>query len=457
MELEVAKKLIKEAMEGHASVIVKSMTAESYYLGDNDITRPKPKNQEVENPLRNANNRKPHNFYGLLVNQKASYMFTYPPMFDVGNDAADKRVAELLGQKYAKVCKKLCVNASNSGIAWLHFWVDDNGNFKYGVVDSKQVIPVWGGQLEDELQAVLRTYKKTIGSEHYDIYEYWTDTECQAFRKLSSKSYDEGFEAYNMFTTILIDTREQRQEDVLRHEYGQVPFIPFKNNDACLSDLKAVKGLIDVYDKTYNGFANDLEDIQEIIFILSGYEGENLGEFLGNIKKYKTIKVEGDKESKSGLQTLTIDIPVEAREKLLTMTRKAIFEQGQGVDPDPQNFGNASGVALKYLYSLLELKAGLLETEFRESLDAFGRAICKHYGIPFTNIGQTWTRNAIQNDLEQSQICQNSVGIASEKTIIKNSPLVEDVAAEMKQKEEESKEEEFKPVTTKKVGGTGEE
>ena len=40
-----------------------------------------------------------------------------------------------------------------------------------------------------------------------------------------------------------------------------------------------------------------------------------------------------------------------------------------GVDPNPENFGNSSGVALKYLYSLLELKAGMMETQFRSGFD----------------------------------------------------------------------------------------
>ncbi|MFR2692021.1 MAG: phage portal protein [Enterocloster bolteae] len=56
---------------------------------------------------------------------------------------------------------------------------------------------------------------------------------------------------------------------------------------------------------------------------------------------------------------------------MLATTRKRIFEQGQGIDPDPQNFGNSSGVALGFLYSLLELKAGLMETEFKIG---FGRS-----------------------------------------------------------------------------------
>ena len=52
-----------------------------------------------------------------------------------------------------------------------------------------------------------------------------------------------------------------------------MPFIPFPNNNTNTNDLKNIKPLIDVYDKVYSGFINDLDDIQELIFVLSGYGG----------------------------------------------------------------------------------------------------------------------------------------------------------------------------------------
>ena len=54
-----------------------------------------------------------------------------------------------------------------------------------------------------------------------------------------------------------------------------MPFIFFSNNDEGTSDLNDIKELIDSYDKIYSGFVNDLEDIQEIIFVLTNY-GERL-------------------------------------------------------------------------------------------------------------------------------------------------------------------------------------
>ena len=122
---------------------------------------------------------------------------------------------------------------------------------------------------------------------------------------------------------------------------------------------------------------------------------------------------------------------MEAREKLLQMTRKSIFEQGQGIDPDPQNFGNSSGVALSYLYSLLELKAGMVETEFRLSFAKFVRAICQFLGIQADTITQTWTRTSVSNDTELADIAAQSKDVISDETIVKNHPWVDNPTKEL--------------------------
>lgn len=146
-----------------------------------------------------------------------------------------------------------------------------------------------------------------------------------------------------------------------------MPFIPFYNNADRRGDLPLYRDLIDAYDKVVSGFANDMEDVQEVIFVIKNYGGTDKTEFMSDLKKSKLIKVEGD----GGVDTIRAEIPFEARNAFLERTRRQIFVSGMGVDPNPENFGNSSGVALKYLYSLLELKAVMLETQFRSG---FARA-----------------------------------------------------------------------------------
>ena len=124
MDLESVKKVINTYADIHTVYLKEAMVAERYYKNETDILfaprRAKEvaeKNEDgelethdVSSPMRNADNRIPFNFHGLLVNQKAAYMFTAPPIMDIGSDAANKKLSAFLGDKYPKVCKDLCVN-----------------------------------------------------------------------------------------------------------------------------------------------------------------------------------------------------------------------------------------------------------------------------------------------------------------------------------------------------------
>ena len=322
MNLDVAKKLISSYVTGHDDFILKSQVAERYYATKNDILKKKIDDEkDLENPLRVADNRVAFSFHNLLVNQKASYLFTYPPIFDTKDKNINSLIMDTLGDSYAKKCKDLCVNASNSGIAWLHYWVNDTG-FNYAVVPSTQVIPIWSKKLDKKLLAVLRYYTDFDDEGiSWTIYEYWTDKECQTFRKRNGKEYTitKDLVDYNMFCDF-VDGIAVNESNIYKHNLETVPFIPFANNNLQTSDLDNVKKLIDSYDKTYSGFVNDLEDIQQVIFVLTNYggireEGEKgIRKFLQDLKHYKTIPLDsagtGDT---SGLSTLTIEIPVEAR------------------------------------------------------------------------------------------------------------------------------------------------
>lgn len=452
MDIETIKRLVKKYQSGHTEFIAGAEKARNYYKNKTDILigEPKKKEGQEERPLRNADNRIPFNFHGLLVNQKASYMFAAPPLFDLGNKDANKRLTSFLGDKYAKVCKDLCIEASNCSVGWTHLWKDDKGGFKYAVVPAEQIIPVWNKSLEKELDGVLRTYQEVDEDtgDTYIVYEYWNDTECNAYRVKSCDDINL-ISPYQMF---IADPQTGEETETYSHGIGEIPFFPFFNNNIDTDDLVNIKPLIDSYCKVFSGFVNDLEDIQEVIFVLTNYGGADLGEFLSDLKNYKAIQVEsGGTDDKSGVSTLTIELPVEAREKLLATTRKCIFEQGQGIDPDPQNFGNSSGVALNFLYSLLELKAGLQETEFKLAFGRFIRCVCRQLNINIKDgtIIQTWTRTSVKNDVELADIAGKSMGVISRATIVAHHPWVEDSETEMEAiKEEDGEQEEREKTVT---------
>ncbi len=374
------------------------------------------------NPLHLADNRISHNWHNLLVTQKVSYVLSYPPQFDLGNKTANTDIAALLGDQYTATAMQLGIDASNTSVGWLHYWRGADGRFRYHTVDPVQIVPVYSGTLDSELIGVLRCYTtlEPKQGQNVQVCEFWDDTRVRFYRQNAYGNY-----AYFNYPEV-------GQE--LVHGLGAVPFIPFYNNAQHTDDLPLYKDLIDAYDKVVSGFANDMEDVQEVIFVIKNYGGEGKTEFLSDLKQSKVIKVEGD----GGVDTIRAEIPHEARGAFLDRIRKQIFVSGMGVDPDPEQFGDSSGVALKYLYSLLELKAVQMETQFRTGFAELVRAACRVSGMAEpAKIIQTWTRNAIQNDLETAQIAAQSVGVISDQTVIKNHPWVEDAEAEQKQLKKE--------------------
>jgi SPP1 family phage portal protein len=442
LDIETVKKIIGENLKGFPSKIRKIRKSELYYENKNDILRrrnplaEKAKEKDPNNPLRNADNRISHSFHQLLVNQKAAYAMTVPPLFDVDDKKMNEEIVKLLGDTYPKIAKDLCINASNAGVAWLHVWKDEEYRnfFRYAVIDTKQIIPIYSKRLSNQLEGILRVY------EDYDedgevlvVYEYWNNEMCSVYSRKKNKTLDD-LEEYEVFNIIDVGTNQPTgTSNTYKHGWSKIPFIPFRNNPLQHSDLEMYKALIDVYDKVFSGFVNDVDDIQEIIYVLTNYGGTDKKEFLEDLNKYKMVQVDDDGQgAKGGVETLAIDIPVEARSKILEMTREGIFVHGQGVDPQKNIGQNNSGQALKYMYSLLELKASMLDTEFKLGFAELIRFILEYSGANSdVTIKQTWTRSAINNDLEQAEIVSKMAPNTSLENIAKANPLVENWETEL--------------------------
>ena len=423
---------IRAKIQGNYENEKKIEKAKKYYRVDNTIkkTGVRPK-EDTKDPLRTANNKIPHNFHQILIDEKASYLFTYPILFDIdNNNKLNTQVFEVLGDDFQRKAKNICIEASNAGTAWVHYWYaeDKKGekNFKYEKVNTEEVIPIYDNGLEKTLESLIRYYivseyvEGELNPQDFCYIEYWTVDRMERWKLRNS--YNGSIVEY---------------EDV-EHTIGEIPFIEFANNLNKQGDLEKYATLIDMMDKVMSGFCNDMEDIQQVLYILEGYEGTDLKEFKDNLKRYKTLSF--DTEG-GGLKTIQIDIPVEARKVIVEILKKQIYESGQGLQADIDSIGNASGITLKFFYRKLELKAGLLETEFRSGFATLVKAILRFLNVEnYKKINQTWTRNMISNDLENSQIAQASMGIIPKKIILANHPWVDDVQLALDLLEEEEKE-----------------
>ena len=442
MELEALKKLIQNTSSSRNNLINNYKKSVDYYENKTDITtrndgKPELNKEGKKDPLRSADNRIPSNFYQLLVDQEAGYVATVFPDIDVGKDSDNKKIIDVLGDDRALTLNALLVDSSNAGRAWLHYWIDEDGNFRYGIIQPDQITPVYETTLDNKLLGVLRSYKQLDpdSGKYFTVHEYWTYKEAQFFKTSTTNS--EVIEPYNIITSYDLSAGyETGQSNTLKHNFGRVPFIEFPKNKYRLPELNKYKGLIDAYDDIYNGFINDLDDVQTVILVLTNYGGASLKDFMNDLKEYKSIKINNaGNGDKSGVDKLQIDIPVEARDDALKITRNNIFLFGQGIDPANFESSNESGVAIKMLYSHLELKAAKTQTYFEHAINELVRAIMRYLNFSDADkrhISQHWTRTKVEDSLTKAQIVSTVANYSSKEAVAKANPIVDDWQQELK-------------------------
>ncbi len=424
------------------------MEGERYYQVDNDIMDrkiTKKVNGHEEEETWKANNKLAHGKYKTQVDEKVAYLLTKPVTFKTetgeNEEIYSKKIKDVLGKRFQYQLTQLGYEASNKGVGWLQVYVDENGDFKTMLIPSEQCIPYWKDRSHTELEAMIRVYDTTV-------WQYNQEKVVQNVEvwKADSVAY------YRLEGSLLIYDYEKSEDaggPIAHYKqgnewkvWGKVPFIPFKNNQIELPDIKFVKSLIDGYDIGRSEAANYVEEVKNLIFVLKGYGGQDLSEFMKSINEDRAIPIDDPEDG--GVDTITPQMDITALREHYEQLNRDIVESGQSVNKDLDKFGSApSGVALKFMYSGLDLKCNLLETEFKNGFEMLMYFVDVYLQLTgqgsFENIGieLVFNRDMTVNESEQVQNCNNSKNVISDKTIIAHHPFVTNVEEEMKALEEQ--------------------
>jgi len=412
------------------------LKGQRYYRNESDVLQREIYAYSDGNKVvdRDATNEKvPSGMHKVLVDQKVAYLSGEAMSFGSRSDNQKQLelLEEIIGERWEDTLPELIKNASNKGLEWLHPFVNENGEFDYMIVGAEQLIPIYDSHKRFKLTAAIRFY--SVGENHIKL-ELWTDTDVTYYEIIDNK--------------IVIDVTHEinpaphftNAEGTEAKSWGKVPFIKFANNSEELSDLHFNKLAIDAYEKLMSDAQNTLVDMQELIYALIGYEGEDLGEFQRNLKRYKAVKL--SPEDGSDLRTITAEVPTAAYQLQAEMLRKNIITSGQGVDPSPDVIGDApSGVALENLYSLLDMKASMMERKFTLALREFVYFIqvyCELANVgdfDYRDVTFTFNKMLLTNESEIIDMAVKSSAVISTDTILENHPWVKDVAQEKKRLE----------------------
>jgi SPP1 family phage portal protein len=410
------------------------LKGDSYYRVENDILKRKMYRYEDEKPVEDVtktNNKLAHGFMHTLVDDKVNYLLVKPYTLECDDDNYLRLVYETLGKRFQKKLSQLGTESSNKGIAWLHVYIDKQGNLKTMRIPSEQCIPLWLDNDHEELEAMIRYYDVEVYEGREKKYitkiEYWTPDNVEYY------VMENGQVILDAESYLAEDYDGHYKSDEVPGAWRRVPYIPFKNNDFELPDLQFVKTLVDNYDITRSDIANLLEDVKNIIFVLRGYGGERLDLFMKDLAYYRAVKTDED----GGVDKIETTINIDAAKEHYQSLKKDIYDFGQGVDKNSDKLGNSpSGIALKFIYSGLDLKCNAVEDNFKWAFEELLYFVNKYLELtkqPISDkeINIIFNRDIAINESQAITDCMNSMGVISQETIVANHPWVEDVEKEL--------------------------
>lgn len=199
--------------------------------------------------------------------------------------------------------------------------------------------------------------------------------------------------------------------------YPGFPIIPLWGNPDKQSELVGLRSQIDAYDLIKSGFANDLDDVSQIYWILQnagGMDDIDLAKFLERLRIVRAAVVDQDGAT---AESHTVEIPYNARESYLTRLENDLYNDAMALNVQALSNGNLTATAINAAYESLNNKT-----------DQFEYCVCDFIQGLLALIGvddaPTFKRSKIVNQTEETQMILAAAQYLDDETVLKHLPFL---------------------------------
>lgn len=337
-----------------------------YYEADHDIKDRRiffvDGEGNLKEDLTKANTRISHAFFTEIVDQTVQYMLSGDGAFIRSDNPELQTELDTYfneNEDFVAELYEALTNCISLGVGHMHAYMnEETERTAFKSADSLGVIEVRANETDEHCAYVIFVELDHITADGKKIkrIQAWSDKEVAFFvQEDDGKIEEDKGEKLNPRPHIL--WHEDGTEELEFDDYGCIPFFALENNSKRRSDLKPIKDLIDDYDLMNAGLSNNIEDTSEALYVVRGFQGDNLDELMQNIKAKKHIGVDDD----GGVDIQTVTVPVEARKAKMEIDEKNIYRFGFGLNTAGlKDTAATTNIAIKTAYSLLDLKTNKL-------------------------------------------------------------------------------------------------
>lgn len=227
------------------------------------------------------------------------------------------------------------------------------------------------------------------------------------------------------------------------HYFLGVPATEYVENGERQGIFEPVMSMVNAYNKAISEKANDVDYFADAYLKVLGTTIDN--EDVKFIRDNRIVNFEGDGSDKIIAEFMEKPNSDTTQENLLERLERLIFQISMVANISDENFGTASGIAMKYK---LQSMSNLEKTKERKFAAGMNRRYQLLFGHPASKVpADAWiqlqykfTPNIPANLQEEAQIASQLEGIVSHETQLKVISAVENVKGELDKIEEENKE-----------------
>lgn len=430
----------EEIKEFKASEQYKDMlAADEYYSNRSDV-------QNKSNRFKRRSNTKiEHPYLKRFVEQKANYLLAKPFSIKSEKEQYADALAEMFDNAFRQKIKRFAKSAVKSGIAWLapYFDIKDGKSvLKWQFLPSVEVVPLWEDYEHEKIGGYIRFYPQTVyegkNKKVIEKVEFWSSDGVKKYIADSvdgilKPDYDPETGLYE-YPHITINNKPMNWEDI--------PVVWLKYTDEELPLLHFLRELIDDINWQTSVTADVLRDVAKFIFVLRGYGGANLKEFVEEMQDSIAIKLDAD----GAVDKLEPSLNIDAVMQFLDKNRRDLFDFANAVDTKDPELGNASGLAINFRYMDLDNDCSALGANLQSAFERMKLFI--DVALKATGKGDfandkfeiVFNTDLPVNETEIINNIRNSEGIISKRTQRVNHPYVVDVEEEEEQIKKEHEE-----------------
>lgn len=390
-------------------------TAVRYYNADHDIKDYRifyiDGDGKMQEDKFRSNIRISHPFFTEIVDQLVQYELSSDEGFLFSDiPELQQHLDEYFNEneEFRAEFEEMVTGAVVKGFDTMYAYKNAEGKIAFQYADSMGVVEVSENDTDDHCQYVIFWYVDKILKDNKKVkrIQVWDKAQTYYYCQVDDgQIIPDASQAINPKPHIIY--KKDGDESTYYEDFGFIPFFRMDYNRNQVSALKPIKAIIDSYDLMNAGLANNIQDTNEALYVVKGFDGDNLDELQLNMRVKKTIGVGegGDVEIK------TLDIPYEARKTKMDIDEKNIFRMGMAVNTESLKDTSATvSVAIKSAYTLLEMKANKLETQIkrfmRKLLKVVLAEINEENGTDYENkdVYFKFDRQIPTNALENAQI-----------------------------------------------------